>query len=794
MRRVQVYVEGQRLELFNDEQITVKSEQQNIADISSVRTDFSQTFTIPASVNNNKIFKHFYESAVDSNTDHNIRRKAVIEIDLITFKKGFIQLEKSQIKNGQPDNYALTFYGEVIALKDKFGDELLSDISELSNESYQYNPANVLAEIQDDTVSRIKFPLVVNRDVTYGDGSSTDISHTGTGAIHTDELFPAINFLTLFNAIQLRYDLTFSGTFFSNDRFKRAYLYCKNANDFQFYTQYKPIEWSGETNEYFGTTDNHLIYGYKSGSELFNLTSTETLTSIKHVVGIKVNTNTNTTDKYFIEAYNNGSLMTVLEGVGTHSIAQNILEHNMLSGGLDRDLTFKVRGRGAMSMSIDVVHTIIGKGVDTSDNSAVVKIALHSITDSVTLGANMDVISYLPKMKVADFFKGVLNMFNLTCYSVGADKFQLEPLSDWYSKGAIVDISEHTIIDSIGVDRVPLYKNISLEYKKSKSANNEAFSSLFKKEYGDAKNTFNYEGGDYKIKLPFENLMMHTFRGDGSDLQVGKTVDSTNAKYIPEPMVLYMSESVDADFNMNDGSHQALTSYVPFGQDMNSNGVDYSLNFSADNSTLLGYPIQQNLFATYYYDYLSNLYNLKNRNVTLKAVFPVSLLTSLELNDRLIIRDKRYIINSMTTNVTNGEVSLDLIQDFRATLSETGVPPVDIIKPDNSAQCLDIRVLLPKNCVSASISGSANFTSITPTTITEDSTITVCIPENTVELGRILTEDILFNLAVEDGSGDDIIQEEVTAVAGEEAYILTIIYTFSDGSTASSTQVIIQEP
>ncbi len=111
----------------------------------------------------------------------------------------------------------------------------------------------------------------------------------------------------------------------------------------------------------------------------------------------------------------------------------------------------------------------------------------------------------------------------------------------------------------------------------------------------------------------------------------------------------------------------------------------------------------------------------------------------------------------MNTNVTNGEVSLDLIQDFRATLSETGVPPVDVIKPDNSAQCLDIRVLLPKNCVSASISGSANIISITPTTITEDSTITVCIPENTAELGRILTEDSLFNLAVEEGSGDDAV-------------------------------------
>ena len=151
MRSVQVYVEGQRLELYKDEQITVQSEQQNIKDIQSVKTDYSQTFTIPTTTNNNKIFKHFYESSLDANTDHNIRRSASIEIDLIPFRKGEIQIEKSQLKKGQAESYSVTFYGEVVALKDKFGDELLSDISELSSESYSYTPANVLAEVQDDS-------------------------------------------------------------------------------------------------------------------------------------------------------------------------------------------------------------------------------------------------------------------------------------------------------------------------------------------------------------------------------------------------------------------------------------------------------------------------------------------------------------------------------------------------------------------------------------------------------------------------------------------------------------------
>jgi hypothetical protein len=59
-RIVGVFIEGVQVELFNDEQINVTSSVQNISDISKVFTDFSQSFTVPASPHNNEIFEHFY--------------------------------------------------------------------------------------------------------------------------------------------------------------------------------------------------------------------------------------------------------------------------------------------------------------------------------------------------------------------------------------------------------------------------------------------------------------------------------------------------------------------------------------------------------------------------------------------------------------------------------------------------------------------------------------------------------------------------------------------------------------
>ena len=86
MRTVQVYIEGQRLDLFDDEQINVTSIQQDAQDISKVFTDFSQSFSVPASATNNAIFQHFYQNDVDSTLDFNLRRNANIEIDLTPFR------------------------------------------------------------------------------------------------------------------------------------------------------------------------------------------------------------------------------------------------------------------------------------------------------------------------------------------------------------------------------------------------------------------------------------------------------------------------------------------------------------------------------------------------------------------------------------------------------------------------------------------------------------------------------------------------------------------------------------
>jgi hypothetical protein len=386
-------------------------------------------------------------------------------------------------------------------------------------------------------------------------------------------------------------------------------------------------------------------------------------------------------------------------------------------------------------------------------------------------------------MKVSDFFTGILKMFNLTCYGISEGVFQVEPLDDWYAKGAVVDITEYTDIKSINIDRLKLYKTIEFNYQESESATNTIFKNLTGRGYGNTKNTFDYDGGAFKVELPFENMLMQRFQG--TNLQVGETINQDGNKYVPKPMIIYQYEELAQDYRFTDEtSTSTLTEYVPFGQDVNVLTQNFTLNFNADISSLTNIAEQNTLFKTYYAGYLLNLFNLKNRRTTVKTNLPVSLLTNLRLNDRVKIIDKRYIIESMKSNLNTGDVDFVLINDFRPLLPEVTISQP--IKPSNVAQCVDVRILFPNGVVQADVTCSNPSVTITPSTLTSEGTVEVCIPDNPNTTTVLKTED----------NADYINTEDLDRVRTEggtiELYTLVVTYTFSNG-TQTSNQIFIQQ-
>ena len=109
MNKVDIYINNQRVDLFQDEEISINLSVQNIQDISRVFTDFTQSFTIPASKTNNQILSHYYRTDISGGFDAHLRQEARIEINSLSFRTGVIQLENVQLKGTEPYAYSLTF-------------------------------------------------------------------------------------------------------------------------------------------------------------------------------------------------------------------------------------------------------------------------------------------------------------------------------------------------------------------------------------------------------------------------------------------------------------------------------------------------------------------------------------------------------------------------------------------------------------------------------------------------------------------------------------------------------------
>lgn len=787
-RRIQIWIEPiqdsgdyEQIELFNDEQVVVNSSVQNISDISKVFTDFSQSFSVPASTINNAIFQHFYQSDVDANVDHNVRRKAYIEIDLTPFRRGKISLEKANLKDGQPESYQITFYGDIRTLKDAFGEDKLTDL-DLTSLEFAYSGAEILDRITDLTTDYdVRYPLIANTRLwTYHHGSE-DVTTTAH-AIQYNELFPAVKVSKLLEAIESTYGLTFYGTFLLDPKFTNVFLVGKNTNQFEFITEAVNVDLISKTNLNYTDWSNVSTQNAEDFVDLatnsinvqdFNINVYE------HLIQIQINS-ISVAGTLYIDVFQDGNYYQTFQTAIPNAF--NLTIQN--TSGLNTNFTFKLRATNDMNVDC----TIFYQPFAFYNGNVTYSLATIQTNTTGILG-NLSISNYMPDMKVADFFSGILKEFNATCVGVAENEFEILPLDEWYAKGAIVDVTEFTDLESIDVERIKLYKKIAFKYQDSESFVNKNYFKITNQQYGNVEYQYAYDGDEYVIESPFENLLFTRSEDNMGDYAIfGYFLNDSYNAYTPKPTLLYLygeSDILAHDIKFYNGSgHDNISSYALFGQDFTYQNTKYSLNFGADNSIIHNETIQNGLFATYYFPYLTNLFNLKNRLIYVKTNLPISLLTGLKLNDRLIIRDKRYIINEMKSNLTTGDVEFSLYLDFRPVSGGllNGGKPISL---DGSAQCVDVRVDLPNGAVQADLTCATAGVTITPSTINADSVVEICVPANANPRTKLITEESL-----------DFITEEFENMITEESatLVITVVvtYTFWNGTQASN--LIILQP
>ena len=93
---------------------------------------------------------------------------------------------------------------------------------------------------------------------------------------------------------------------------------------------------------------------------------------------------------------------------------------------------------------------------------------------------------------------------------------------------------------------------------------------------------------------------------------------------------------------------------------VNSKNLHFSLevNEYTATSTFTGTTFQEN-----YVNYVSAAFNLRRRITKVTAFLPLNIIYNLEMNDYLTIGTQSYTINTITTDLTNGKSSIELLNN-----------------------------------------------------------------------------------------------------------------------------------
>ena len=734
MQKIVLYIKNnddvyKRVDMFNDETISLTSKIQDVKDIQKVFTDFSQTFTLPASKTNNKLFQHWYNYNIDNGFDARSRKDAVMELDFSPFRRGKISLNNVKMKDNKPFSYEVVFYGNTINLKDLLGDDELSLLGDLDEYGHDYNNTNVKTGLQSGLFSgKIIYPLISHTKRFYYDSAQSSPEYNGnlyynnlnnSIGLSFEDLKPAIKCMTIIEAIETKYNISFTRDFFnetSGSAFSNLFLWLSRNKG----------KIGGDENQEQILSRICKDWGYVSGLLGFIVTDDTWVVSSRpdkrYEAKIEISTSgANTSVPYRIKAVD--------------YISGNVLGQALLAASSFRDLTINIL---PSSQQVNYQIKWIIESEDTLSFTPVLELKQYSVNpitgittgldgtteysingsgDTINTTENIIITENVPKIKTIDFLTGLFKMFNLTAYYIDdvadADfgKIYVDTLDNFYldaknnpSEGSY-DITKHIDTKELTIDRAFEFNQINFEYEKPSTLLSINHQEQFNEIFGDeeVKPTFVDRGTKYEVKVPFEHMKFERiidtnqtgtspysavtspspyitdilcgYSADG-DFESKTDITPNTGNYSPvltKPLVFYAIQESGLSSGtgikwISDATPVEITQYYR-PSNTNEDGTTstaaaFTINFDdeIDEWNLTNYDGGTNsLFKKFYANYINGIFEEKKRIYKLKGYLPTDILVNYRLNDELVIQDRTFTINSISTNFKTEVSQLELL-------------------------------------------------------------------------------------------------------------------------------------
>ena len=665
-----------RADLFEDESVTITDSVLNVRDIKKVFTPFSQQFNLPASKLNNKLFRHYENFNIENSFDARYRHDAIIKLNGIDYKKGQIQFQSVSLKDNKAHAYKVVFYGDTVELKEILGETKLSGLNYDSSLDFEYSQVNIenLFTASDSAITSsfgstdILVPNIhhsKNMRYTTTDGYKDNI--TDTGLTYTD-IKPAIRCRTIIEAINNTFPQINLTGFFNSEAFSNIYMWLHKNEGFVSNAE----EGGGiriVSNRFRNIDDVPNNFTFNAGLSSGVTQDVRTLfwqpPAYVNRYKIKASISTSTPQDFtvrIINSFNNYIYITesFSSSSGTVSIETDYIGSDQ---NYPFDITLEVEAENNITMTqrLEITKRIYPFG-------GVQWTAVYDVDDP-NIENDFIIRKQMPEMKVMDFLSGLFKMFNCVVYKDG-NNIEVQLSDVFMDSGTNYDITKYVDMSTSNIERLFPHKEMEFKFKSKKSFlvqySDEIQGIPFSQE-NYPENEYEFDGGIYKVELPFEKMMYERLSDEtGAQTLIGQGafLDKKFEPTIGAPLLFCMVRQANTNNELTiDGStpthYRRPTNLTSYNWGFSTR---LQLNFGLEADEWEGeIPSQStNLFEDGYLDYVESVFNKKGRMYKVDAYLPLSLITKYKLNDRFIINNTSFRINSIKTNLLTNKTQLEL--------------------------------------------------------------------------------------------------------------------------------------
>lgn len=653
-----------------------------IQDISKRKSDFTHSFTLPFTSENNKFFSHYYEvNQSGGDFDATKKVKCSIYSDSNLQFEGYLQLQSVDIVK---ELYKVIAFGEVANIVKELGESKLSDL-DFSRFNHILSLANVVDSWSGDidyvgsqpNGAEVLYPIAdFGKSYIGGDGGIG----INSGAIKPRDLKPTIQLKTVFEEIISKAGYKVNSTFLNSTFFTSQYMTLgndvegvtvSNVDGFKVGKTTSQTISAGATNtialDNEAASDSFYDIGGNFASSTYTVPSTGTY-SFKGSIATQYTGSDSGNIALRIQVSGYPSAIVL----GTAAISSTV-EYNYFS--FEPNASFTLQQGDTVTMS---VFNDLGDSITILDEQTFGAFVGRSYLQLVSApniveGATIDLStgnSLFPKDKQADFLRSILNRYNLSIEydKDNAKQLNIEPIQDYYNAGSTKDWTSK-IDTSKGITIEPTSKVLKAEIDFKDLEDEDSLNVYWQENYNEVYNSYSkkfdndFSQGKLELFSMFSSFNCKKLANINMFIPQSFKWDNGVATFVKtKPRIFYYSGLKDLAPSEYYKTYSEVTeAYTtqdkyPFVHHyaMSGNMVtesDEDTRFKSKHAygfnDLVETQTGKDVYSTYWKTYLNNLYSPEARLMSANVLLDSVDISNFRYNDKIFIKDSYWRVNKI---------------------------------------------------------------------------------------------------------------------------------------------------